>query len=320
MNAHEGPQAGGSSLPISDIRDGPADEYWERLRHLMGPEGLITYWYLGRAFNQEIDPDVMRLRPDMRTAGGGIMAAPLAIAAPETGGWKDREAVPAPLTYSLRILDPASDVRAIRVFRETVRRGRRIGFSRSLVTDADNPERLIALTSGTGVTLGEAPPGFRPVDLPSDLPDAPLPPLHVVFGARRDPDGWRLPELTTQLASTSASLHLGPIHVVCEAAASEVAATVGAGSNQRDVKGGGSGPSSSGGTSLQVEDWDVQFVAPGRRGPFLVRAEAWRGPVNRVLTRFTLHDEGSEDAVVASGAAAFRVEGPAFTSTPCPPR
>jgi acyl-coenzyme A thioesterase PaaI-like protein len=282
----------------------------------MGPEGLITYWYVGRAFNQDIDPDVMRLRPDMRSAGGGIMAAPLAIAAPETGGWKDREAVPAPLTYSLRILDPAPDVRAIRVSRQTVRRGRRIGFSRSLVTDADDPERLIALTSGTGVTLGEAPPGFRPVDLPPDLPDAPLPPLHVVFGARRDPDGWRLPELTTQLASTSASLHLGPIHVVCEAAASEVAATVAAGSDQRDVREDASGPRSSGSALLQVEDWEVQFVAPGRRGPFLVQAEAWRGPTRRILTRFTLHDEGSDDAIVATGVGAFRVAEHAFTALP----
>jgi hypothetical protein len=308
MNTHERSEAGGSSLPVRDIRDGPADEYWERLRHLMGPEGLITYWYLGRAFNQEIDPDVMRLRPDMRTAAGGIMAAPLAIAAPETGGWKDREAVPAPLTYSLRILDPATDIRAIRVSRETVRRGRRIGFSRSLITDADNPERLIAITSGTGVTLGEAPPNFRPVDLPPDLPDAPLPPLHVVFGARRDPDGWRLPELTPQLASTSASLHLGPIHVVCEAAATEVAAGVAADRSQSR---------SSVGKSPQAEDWEVQFVAPGRKGPFLVRAEAWRGPVDRILTRFTLHDEGSEDAVVAAGAAAFRVaEKSSSTSVP----
>ncbi len=189
----------------------------------MGPEGLITYWYLGRGFNQDVDPDTMNLRSDMRNSGGGLMAAPLAIAAPETGGWRDREVVPAPMTYALHVLDPAPDVRAIRVTRETVRRGRKIGFSRSVVTDADNPERIIALTSGTGVSLGAAPSGFRPVDLPPDLPEADLPPLHVVFGARRDPNGWRLPELTTRLASTSASLHLGPIHVVCEAAAADAA-------------------------------------------------------------------------------------------------
>ena len=87
------------------------------------------------------------------------------------------------MTYSLHILDAAPDVQTIRVTRETVRRGRKVGFSRSLVADADDPQRIIAVTSGTGVTLGQAPPGFRPVDLPPDLPENALPPLTVVFGA-----------------------------------------------------------------------------------------------------------------------------------------
>lgn len=294
--------------PVRDIREGPADEYWERLRHLMGPEGLITYWYLGRGFNQEVDPDTMSLRSDMRNGDGGLMAAPLAIAAPETGGWRDREVVPAPMTYALHVLDPAPDVRAVRVTRETVRRGRKIGFSRSVVTDADDSRRVIALTSGTGVSLGEAPSGFRPVDLPPDLPQVDLPPLHVVFGARRDPDGWRLPELTTRLASTSASLHLGPIHVICEAAASEAAAARVAHEMGGADRGGlAQGPES--GIGVQVEDWEVHFVAPGRKGPFFVRAEAWSGPAGRMLSHFTLRDEGVEDAVVASGTAAFRISG-----------
>src|ERR1700722_17079 len=295
---------------VRGIRGEPADEYWERLRHLMGPEGLITYWYLGRGFNQEVDPDTMSLRSDMRNGDGGLMAAPLAIAAPETGGWRDRDVVPAPMTYALHVLDPASDVRAVRVTRETVRRGRKIGFSRSVVTDADDPRRIIALTSGTGISLGAAPSGFSPVDLPPDLPEVDLPPLHVVFGARRDPDGWRLPELTTRLASTSASLHLGPIHVVCEAAASEAAGAVAlAGHDIRPASEGELEDGPEKGTEVQVEDWEVHFVAPGRRGPFFARAEAWRGPAGRVLTRFTLCDEGVQDAVVASGTAAFRVSG-----------
>jgi hypothetical protein len=304
---------GGGSALARDIRDGPVDQYWERLRRLMGPEGLITYWYLGRAFNQDVDPDTMGLRPDMRNADGGIMAAPLAIAAPETGGWRDREAVPAPMTYSLHILDPGHDVRAVRISRETVRRGRRVGFSRSRITDADDPERLIALTSGTGVTLGEAPPGFRPVDLPPDLPDASLPPLTVVFGARRDSDGWRLPELTTRLASTSASLHLGPIHVVCEAAASE-AAQAAAGRVTNGARGRPGHPT--GQSPLQVEDWEVQFTSPGKRGPFLVRTDAWPGPGGRILSRFGLFDEGNGNAVVATGTAALRVTGHVDRSEP----
>jgi hypothetical protein len=305
---------GGQSGPVEDpraavrdIRDGPPDEYWERLRQLMGPEGLVTYWYLGRAFNQDVDPDTMSLRPDMRNPGGGIMAAPLAIAAPETGGWRDREVIPAPMTYSLHILDPASDVRTIRVSRETVRRGRKIGFSRSIVTDADDSGRIIAVTSGTGITLGEAPPGFRPVDLPPDLPTIDLPALTVVFGARRDPDGWRLPELSARLASTSASLHLGPMHVVCEAAASEAAESIlNAPSGRPDAQSGAPTGDSDKRKLVQIEEWEIHFVAPGLNGPFLVQTEAWSGPQGRLISRFSLIDEGRSGTVVAAGTAAFR--------------
>ena len=295
--------------PVRDIREGPADEYWERLRHLMGPEGLITYWYLGRGFNQEVDPDTMSLRSDMRNGGGGLMAAPLAIAAPETGGWRDREVVPAPMTYALHVLDPAPDVRAVRVTRETVRRGRKIGFSRSVVTDADDPKRIIALTSGTGVSLGAAPSGFRPVDLPPDLPEVDLPPLHVVFGARRDPDGWRLPELTTRLASTSASLHLGPIHVVCEAAAIEAAATP-----LPETK--CAAPTRANWKTGRRTEQECR----SKTGKSISSPLVGRGRSSHVLRPGADRQEGCsaasrsatramEDAIVASGTAAFRISG-----------
>jgi hypothetical protein len=281
-------------MGVKDIRDGSDDEFWDRLRAMMGPDGLISYWYLGRAFNQDQDPETMRLRRDMRNPAGGILAAPLAIAAPETGGWRDREAVPAPVAYSLHILDDAADVAEVRIVRSTVRQGRTMGFSRSEITDAAQPGRVIAVTTGIGVKLGDAPPGFRPIDLPPDIPDTDdLPPLHVVFGARRDPDGWRLPALDPRLASTSASLHLGPIHVVFEAAAMEAAAA------------------RAGTDAIQAEDWDVHFTAPGTVGPFLVAAEAVAGGdgrKGRVGVRLTLVDEGRDRKVVASGLAVYRID------------
>jgi hypothetical protein len=279
---------------VDDIRDGPPEEYWDRLRSMMGPDGLMTYWYLGRAFNQDHDPDTMRLRGDMRNVLGGIMAAPLAIAAPETGGWRDRDVVPAPVAYGLHIIDAAQDVTEIRVTRSTVRQGRRMGFSRSEIVDSAHPQRILAITTGIGVSLGEAPPSFRAIDLPPDMPDTDdLPALHVVFGAVRDLDGWRLPMLGPTNASTSASLHLGPIHVAFEAAATELATA------------------SAGTEAIQVEDWDVHFVAPGKVGPFLVRADARTGQGQRVMVRMTLVDEGAGGAVVAAGVAAFRVVGSA---------
>jgi len=277
---------------VRDIREGPVEEYWDRLREMMGPDGLITYWYLGRAFNQAVDPETVRLRRDMRNSTGAIMAAPLAIAAPETGGWRDREVIPAPVTYGLHILDDARDVVEIRVSRSTVRRGAKVGFSRSLITDAADSSRVIAITTGVGVTLGDAPQSFRPVDVPPQMPDtADLPPLYVVFGARRSSDGWQLPALTSRLASTSASLHLGPIHVVFEAAATELAAELA----QTEA--------------VEVRDWDVHFVSPGRIGPFRVHTDGWAGPHGRVMVRFTLVDEGRDGVVVAAGAAAFASAG-----------
>jgi hypothetical protein len=276
---------------VRDIREGPAEQYWERLREMMGPSGLLTYWYLGRGFNQLEDPDTMRLRPDMRNASGGVMAAPLAIAAPETGGWRDRDVVPAPVAYGLHIVDTARDVSVVRVARSTVRQGRKMGFSRSEIVDANDPVRTIAITTGIGVTLGDAPAGFTPVDLPPDLPTTDdLPPLHVVFGATRDADGWRLPPLGPRHASTSASLHIGPIHVAFEAAAMERASEL------------------AGTDALQAEDWDVHFVAPGTVGPFLVLVDAVTGRDRRIACRLTLVDEGRDHGVVAVGAAAFRVD------------
>jgi len=279
----------GNDSRVRDIREGPPEEYWDRLREMMGPDGLMTYWYLGRAFNQHEDPDTMRLRRDMRNRSGGILAAPLAIAAPETGGWRDRDVVSAPVAYALHVVDDAADVTEIQVTRSTVRQGRKMGFSRSEIVDRARPDRIIAVTTGIGVKLADAPPSFRPIDLPPDTPDTDdLPPLHVVFGATWDPDGWRLPPLGPKLASTSASLHLGPIHVAFEAAAMELATEL------TDTE------------SVQVEDWDVHFVAPGTIGPFLVRADARAGQGGRLVSRMTLHDEGRDNALVASGAAVFR--------------
>jgi hypothetical protein len=231
----------------------------------------------------------MKLRRDMRNSEGGIMAAPLALAAPETGGWRDREVIPAPVAYGLHILDDARGVSEIRITRSTVRRGRRMGFSRSEITDADDPTRVIAITTGIGITLGDAPPGFVPVDLPPDIPDTEdLPALAVVFGVNRDADGWRLPELSARHASTSASLHIGPIHVAFEAAAMEAATT-----HAHAVE-------------LQVEQWDTHFISPGTVGPFVVEVDSVAGQGDRVAARMTLLDEGRSNAIVAAGAATFR--------------
>ena len=279
-----------------DIRDVPSEQYWETFERRW--TGLLSYRYLGRS-HAGMDTgaaDTMRLRHDMRNAAGGIMAAPLCIASPEAGGMADDSFVPNPVVASLQVLDDARGVDEILVQREVVRIGRQMGFSRSRIVDAADPDRVIALSEGMGVSIGTPPEGFEPVDNPpievEDSPD--LPPLHLVFGARRRPDGaWELPPLSDELSSPDAALHLGPIHVVLEAAATELAAA------------------RAGTDALQVESWHVMFTARGKVGPFRVAGEAAGGPGGgrRLGCRLSLHDEGNGDRVVATASATFQTIG-----------
>lgn len=276
-----------------DIRDVPAEEYWEHFETMW--TSLLTYRYLGRrstSMDKDAgDRDTMVLRHDMRNPAGGIMAAPLCIASPESGGMADDLYVPNPVIASMQILDDAKDVREVEVRRQVLHIGRQMGFSRAEIIDVDHPERVIALSEGMGVSLGSTPGGYELVDNPPievvDSPD--LPPLHAVFGAvRRDDGAWTLPELSSEMSSPDAALHLGPIHVVFEAAATELA-------SER-----------AGTDALQVQDWHVMFVARGKVGPFRVDGQAMDGGSGRIGCRLTLVDEGNEGRVVTAGSAVFR--------------
>jgi hypothetical protein len=194
----------------------------------------------------------------------------------------------------MQVLDDARDVRKLRAVPETLRLGRTMGFSRTLIVDDDDPSRVIALSEGTGVSLGDTPGHYEKVDNPSilveDSPD--LPPLHQVFGATKGDDGaWRLPELSLELASPDAALHLGPQHVALETAALEAAAAL-AGTDR-----------------LQAESYHCMFCARGKVGPFRVVVDAHPAAGGRVGTRMTLHDEGNGDRLVTAASLVVRVVG-----------
>jgi hypothetical protein len=275
-----------------DIRGVGDGDYWKEFENRW--TSLLSYRYLGRV-NPQLDAGVndaeMPLRHDMRNATGGVMAAPLCIASPEAGGMADDKYVPNPVIASMQIVDDARDVRRVLVLSETIKIGRQMGFSRSRIVDADDHSRVIALSEGMGVSLGDAPEGFERVDNPPlDVVDSPdMVPLHQVFGATRRDDAWVLPELQLELASPDAALHLGPIHIVLETAATEAAAGL------------------AGTDALQIEDWHVMFVARGKTGPFRAVAEPVWAQKDRVGVRLSLHDEGNQDRVVTTGTASFRV-------------
>ena len=121
-----------------------------------------------------------------------------------------------------------------------------------------------------------------------DSPD--LPALWQVFGASRRDDGhWILPELRAELASPDAALHLGPQHILLEAAGTELAAAA------------------AGTDALQVESHHVMFLSRGKVGPFRVDGRARRSGngSGRVGVQLTMHDEGNGDRATTSATIVF---------------
>jgi len=232
----------------------------------------------------------MPLRHDMRNSTGGIMAAPLCIASPEPY-WRDDECVPAPVTMTYDVLDPARDVRRVEVLRDVISVGRQMGFSRARIVDADHPERVIAISTGSGVSLGDVPPGFEPVANPvNDVADSEdLPPLRDVFGVKARADGTlEIEKVTPALSSPHAALHLGPINIALEAACMDTLA--------RDT----------GTTEWQVESWTVLMVKPGYAGPFRAVASRVNTTGDRVGVEASMTDAGNGDRVIASVSSVFR--------------
>jgi hypothetical protein len=282
---------------IRELRSDP-DAYAAELEKRW--TGLLSYRYIGRShhsMNTGPADDTVTLRRDMRNAAGGLLVSPLSIASPEGNVGSDLETVPNPVIHSCQILDDARGVKRIEVVeQEVLHSGSRMGYSRSKIVDADNPQRVIAFTEGQGARIGTVPEGLGKMpEAKLEIVDSPdLPPLWKAFGASRRGDGhWALPELSVELASPDAALHIGPQHVVLEAAAMDLAADL------------------AGTFLLQMQSWHVMFLARAKAGPFRVDGEAVHGAGNTIGVRMTLHDEGSDDRKVTSAAAVINtVDGP----------
>jgi hypothetical protein len=278
---------------IRDLKNDP-DAYAAELERRW--TGLMSYRYIGRnhsSMNTGPADDTVKLRRDMKNAAGGLLVAPLSICSPEGNVGSDLVAVPNPVIHSCQIVDPAHGVQRIEVVEsETIKIGGRMGYSRSKIVDADDHSRVIAFTEGQGVKIGTPPGGLeRMPENKLEIVDSPdLPPLWQVFGASRRDDGhWVLPELSVELASPDAALHIGPQHIVLETAAIDLARELV--STDR----------------LQMQSWHVMFLSRGKVGPFRVDGEAVHGVEGTIGVRMLLHDEGDEGRAVTSGSAVLKV-------------
>jgi len=257
---------------------------------------LLSYRYFGKGnihLDRGVERELMPLRRDMRNSTGGIMASPLCIAAIEPW-WLDYQgiaAMVAPVTMTYSVIDPAYDVREIEVIRDVISVGRQMGFSRAQVVDAQDRERLIAISTGSGFDLGVVPEGFEPIDNPVHHfdDDTELPPLRDVFGVRSDDDGSLvIDQLTPELGAPNRALHQGPINIIMEAAAIDALGR------------------SQGSVDFQVDHWTVQFIKPGDTGPFRATAavRAGRGGF-RCGVDVTLVDDGRDGRTIANVSSLF---------------
>ena len=276
---------------IRELTDSP-EAYADELRRRWG--GLLSYRYIGRSYaSMDLGPEdnTVTIRRDMRNTAGGLLFAVLGIAAPESGHMSDLVAVPNPVIHSCQILDAGREVRRIEIVSEELKVGRQMGYSRAKIVDADQPDRVLALIEGQGVSIGTPPGGLERMEAnPLEVVDSPdLPPLWQVFGGYRRPDGrWGLPELAVEAASPDAALHIGPQFVILETAAADAAAEL-AGTDR-----------------LQGVSSHVMFLARGKVGPFRVEAEPMPGADGTLAVRTVMHDEGVDDRITTVGSYLFR--------------
>jgi len=276
---------------IRELTDSP-EAYAAELRRRWG--GLLSYRYIGRSYaSMDLGPEdnTVTIRRDMRDPTGGLLLAVLCIAAPEGGHMSDLEAVPNPVIHSCQVLDPGRGVRRIEIVSEGLKRGRQMGYSRAKIVDADQPNRVLALTQGQGISIGIPPEGLERMEAnPLEVVDSPdLPPLWQVFGGHRRDDGhWVLPELAVELASPDAALHIGPQFVIGATAAADAAAEL------------------AGTDSVQGVSSHVMFVSRGKAGPFRVEAEPMPGSDGMLAVRTVMHDEGVDDRITTVGSYLFR--------------
>jgi acyl-coenzyme A thioesterase PaaI-like protein len=273
-----------------DIRTLTPEEHWSHFEKSW--QALQSYTYLGKTvpvLDKGVDRETMPLRHDMRNSTGGITAGPLCILAPEPD-WRDDECVPAPVTMTYSILDPAYDVTRLETVREVISVGRSMGYSRTRIVDGNDHSRVIAISSGSGATLGDVPPGFYPVDNPAnDIADSPdLPPLRDVFGILQRPDGaLEIEKVTPMIASPHSALHQGPINFALEAAAMDEL--------ERRLET----------VDLQIDFYSVMFVKAGYQGPFVATAELVNPAGPRYGVEMTMRDEGHDDRIIATASASF---------------
>jgi acyl-coenzyme A thioesterase PaaI-like protein len=270
--------------------DMQAEAFWRAWERNLGPDALISYRYLGChsvALDRHHAEGRLRLRQDLRGRAGPLVG-PLGIALLDTAGINvDAIATAAPTRIDIDVLEGAGDVEEVRIIGSILREGRTQMFTDGRFEDGAQPGRVLAYGTTCWAVSAPAPPGYRYVNPGPGVPEGDsMPPLAEVFDARPRPaGGFEIPGLSVRIGSTA--LHQGPIQIVLEAAAAEIAVD------------------RAGADELRLERSGITIVKRGTRGPFVATAELMVETEEVVAVRASLRDEG-EDHLVASAFTRWR--------------
>lgn len=244
---------------------------------------LVSYRYFG---TQSVLNDrhhatgTMPMREDMR-ASAGMRLAPLAIGMLDVAGNNMDRYYQLGLTQiDIHAFDGAPGTERVALAGQVVREARTQVFTEVLLSD-EATGRTLGHGSANWAIINPTPPGFVYTD-PGPGPDynPPMPPLTEVFEARPAADGgYVIPGLSPRLGADT--LHHGPILVVMEAAALDIAEA------QPDA-----------GAVCPVA-LSCRIVRAGRKGPFKVVARMLSRNGELISCRAEMHDEGRENEIVA---------------------
>jgi hypothetical protein len=246
---------------------------------------LMSYAYLGscpRAIDRTHAQNVLRMREDLRTSAGAVMAAPLAIAMLDAAVVNvESMHVRAVTQVDVTVVDCALDVERVLLAGAITAEARSQLFTEATIADADDPDRRIGFGTANWAVVGTTPQRFCFPEPAAVLPGAgALPPLWHAYSARRRFDGLlEIPRLQDVGAER---LHHAPMLVVAEAVALEHAVET-LGTDQ-----------------LSVDSLSMSLVAPGRVGPFIATPVFSAVDTDTVGCRVELRDTGWDDCLVAA--------------------
>jgi acyl-coenzyme A thioesterase PaaI-like protein len=253
---------------------------------------LMSYRYLAsqpHALDRSHAEGRMKLRPDLRTSAGAVLAAPLTIAMLDVAGINvDRMWILALTQTNVEILDAATDVGEVYLRGHITSEARSQIFTEARLYDAGDRDRVIGFGTANWSVICPTPEGFQYPEPGRGVEHAnELPPLWQAYtGRRREDDMLEIPSLRPEIGTDR--LHHGPMLVITEATAVEAAADA------------------LGTADVAVEHLGMTIVAPGRAGPFVARPVLIATSSGTVGCRVELRDHGRDDRLVATAFVRLR--------------